>query len=226
MADSLLERIIIEPKQIADSSVIWLHGLGASGDDFSDIIPMLGLSNTHRIRFIFPHAPHQAVTINGGAHMPAWYDISHVELDKRQDAVGILQSESWLIDLIVHEQEQGIPANKIIIMGFSQGGAVAGHTALRYTESLAGLGILSSYLPLPGLLKEQKHVANAAIPIFIAHGTMDPVVPISAAHQSQALLTELGYQPIIKSYPMAHAVCAQECLDLGQWIQNSLIGAE
>lgn len=222
MGQSLLERIIIEPPQIANSSVIWLHGLGASGDDFSDVIPMLHLSRTHRTRFIFPHAPVQAVTINGGAHMPAWYDISHMDLEKRQDAKGIEESEKRLQDLIQQEKSLGIPVNKIIIMGFSQGGAVAVHTALRYVETLAGVGVLSSYLPVPQRVQAQRHTANLSIPIFIAHGTMDPVVSFSQAQRSQDALIKLGYEPVLKSYPMEHAICPQECQELGMWIQGCL----
>jgi len=218
----LLERIIIEPSQSADSSVIWLHGLGASGSDFSDVIPMLNLPKMHRTRFVFPEAPIQAVTINGGAHMPAWYDISHIDLEKRQDAKGIEKSEERLRDLILQEQTLGIPVNKIILMGFSQGGAVAIHTALRYMEPLAGVGVLSSYLPMPQRVEAQRHTANLSIPIFMAHGAIDPVVPFLQAQRSRDALIKLGYEPVLESYPMEHSICSEECQDLGRWLQACL----
>lgn len=217
---SLLERIIIEPSERAKRSVIWLHGLGASGDDFSDIIPLLHLSDGHAIRFIFPHAIEQPVTINGGMKMPAWYDIRAINLFQNQDSKGILQSEQYIQSLIAHEVEQGIPVEQIALMGFSQGGAIALHTALHHESVLAGVGALSAYLPMGEYLIKQKPRKNLGIPIFIAHGLYDPVVPYQAALKSYETLTQMGYEIETHRYEMAHMVCPQECQAIGRWLQD------
>lgn len=222
MAESLLERIIIEPKVPATSSVIWLHGLGASGDDFSDIIPLLRLPQDHRMRFIFPHAPIQPVTINGGMKMPAWYDIQKIDLLKSEDEAGLKRTEIRLHNLIAHEQQQGIASEQIVIMGFSQGGAVALYTGLRYPQRLAGVASLSGYLPMASTLEKEKRPENMNIPIWIAHGLVDPVVPYMQAMQSYTKLAELGYGPEQNAYGMAHMVCEEECLAIGRWLQKIL----
>lgn len=220
MQTSLLERIIIEPSDTAKHSVIWLHGLGASGDDFSDIVPLLHLPEGHAIRFVFPHAKEQPVTINGGMKMPAWYDIQSVDLFQNQDSKGILQSEQYIQSLITHEVEQGIPVEQIALMGFSQGGAIALHTALHHENSLAGVGVLSGYLPMADNLIKQKPSKHLEMPIFVAHGLFDPVVPYQAALKSYEPLTQMGYDIEMHRYEMAHMVCPQECQAIGGWLQN------
>lgn len=215
---NLLESIIIEPQVTATTSVIWLHGLGASGDDFVDAVPALGLEENHSIRFIFPHAKKMPVTINGGLVMPAWYDIAAIDLGTAQDEAGVKASQQEVIKLIEREKQLGIATNKIFLFGFSQGGAMALYTSLRYPEKLAGVVSLSGYLPLHENLSSERSEANKDLNIFMAHGTMDPIVPLFLGEGSKTILEELGYKPDWHSYPMMHAVCSEELITLGNWL--------
>ncbi|MGD9591040.1 MAG: alpha/beta hydrolase [Candidatus Berkiella sp.] len=216
------QAIIQEPSQKANACVIWLHGLGADGYDFEGITQELGLPLAHGVRFILPHAPTLPVTLNFGYVMPAWYDIIAIDMNAKEHEEGIRISQAILNDLIQDNINDGIPANRIILMGFSQGGALALHTALRYEKPLAGIGCLSGYLPLHRLLEKEKNPANQHIPIFMAHGLMDDIVPLKMANLSLTLLQEAGYQPAWHTYPMAHGVCHEELQDIGKWIMGIL----
>lgn len=222
MAAMLLPAEIIEPPTPADSCVIWLHGLGADGHDFVDAVPSLGLDGAHRIRFVFPHAPMMPITMNGGMVMPAWYDIGAIDLRTAQDEAGIKNSEQAIWALINDQIQKGIKSERIILAGFSQGGAVALHTALRYPKPLAGAIVLSSYLPLHDTLAKEKHGANEHLKIFMAHGFMDSVVSYWIGQQSCTHLQTAGFKVDWHSYPMAHTVSLSELHDIGAWIKNAL----
>lgn len=222
MVAALLPAEIIEPTKTADACVIWLHGLGADGHDFVDAVPSLGLDSSHQIRFIFPHAPMMPITMNGGMVMPAWYDIGAIDLRAAQDEAGIKNSEQAIWALINNQIQQGIKSERIILAGFSQGGAVALHTALRYSKPLAGAIVLSSYLPLQDLLVKEKHSANEKLKIFMAHGFMDSVVSYWIGQQSCTHLQTAGFAVDWHSYPMAHTVSLSELHDIGAWIKNAL----
>lgn len=212
------------PNDNAHTAVIWLHGLGADGNDFVPIVPELGLDDSHGVKFLFPNAPHQPVTLNGGMRMPAWYDIKGTDIADKQDREGIQASAEQIESLIAQQVADGIPASRIILAGFSQGGAVALHTALRHSEPLAGLMALSTYLPLHDSLAEEASPANRQIPIFMAHGTQDPMVPIDLGKTSRAHLEKAGYSVDWHEYPMAHEVCLPEVGDIGRWL-NARLGA-
>lgn len=222
MANALLDAEIIEPQNTADACVIWLHGLGADGHDFVDAVPSLGLPKDHRIRFIFPHAPVMPITMNAGMVMPAWYDIGAIDLRAAQDEVGIKKSEQAILALINDQLQKGIKSERIILAGFSQGGAMALHTALRYPQPLAGAIVLSAYLPLQDQLAEEKSEANAKLPLFMAHGFMDTVVSYWIGQQSCTHLQAAGFNVDWHSYPMAHTVILSELHDIGAWIKNAL----
>lgn len=202
----------------ATHSIIWLHGLGADGHDFEPIVNELELEKA--IRFIFPHAPSMPVTINNGMTMPAWYDIKLPQIDQQQDEQGIHRSQQSLLALIDREIDRGIPSENIIIAGFSQGGAVALHTALRYENKLAGIMGLSTYLPLSNSAESEIHSANKLTPIFLAHGLQDPVIAFSLAEQTKSQLDELGYAVDLHSYVMEHSVCVEEVNKISDWINN------
>jgi phospholipase/carboxylesterase len=206
----------------AEGAVIWLHGLGADGHDFEPIVPELGLPPTRRVRFVFPHAPVQPVTINGGLAMRAWYDITN---DGRQDAAGIRASQKQVEALIEREKTRGIACHRIVLAGFSQGGAIALHTGLRYPERLAGILALSTYLPLADTLAAEAHPANRDVPIFMAHGTQDPLIPLARARASRDALQALGYEVEWHEYPMPHSVCAPEIAEVGAWLGRVLAPA-
>ncbi len=216
------QALIQEPKQKADACVIWLHGLGADGHDFAGVTQELGLGPECRVRFIFPHAPQLPITLNFGYVMPAWYDITAIDMDAPQDEVGIRASQKVLNRLIEDNVNDDIPTNRIILMGFSQGGALAIYSALRYDKPLAGVGVLSGYLPLHGLLQKEKNPINMNIPIFMAHGILDMLVPMKLAELSLMTLQEAGYKPTWHTYPMEHSVCLPELQDIGKWIQELL----
>ena len=194
----LLRCVEIEPSAQATASVIWLHGLGASGHDFEPIVPELQLPADLAVRFIFPHAPQIPVTVNGGMVMPAWYDILAMDIDRKVDEAGVLASADAVDALIKQEIARGIPSERIIIAGFSQGGAVAYQAALRHPQPLAGLLTLSTYMAMPVTPSN----ANASLPVMICHGSMDPMVPEQLGQRAAATLTELGYSPQYKSYPI------------------------
>jgi phospholipase/carboxylesterase len=217
---ALLEALEIETGPSPRAAVIWLHGLGADGHDFEPIVPELGMPAAPAVRFVFPHAPLQPVAINRGAVMRAWYDVTG---DGRQDAEGIRASQVRVEALIARERARGIAARSIVLAGFSQGGAMALHTGLRHPERLAGILALSCYLPLPETLEGEASQANRDIPIFMAHGTQDPVIPLSWAMRSRDRLIALGYAVEWHEYPMPHSVCAEEIADVGRWLRTAFI---
>ncbi len=199
-------------------SIIWLHGLGADGHDFEPIVNELNL--TKAIRFIFPHAPDQPVTVNNGMTMPAWYDIKSAQIDAMQDEAGIRQSQKYILTLIEREIERGINSENIILAGFSQGGAIALHTALRYEKPLAGMMGLSTYLPIENTVEKEINDANRNTNIFLAHGKYDPVVPLQLASNTHAFLSKLNYTTELKQYEMEHGVCPEEIDDISNWINR------
>ena len=207
-----------EPTQPAVASVIWLHGLGADGHDFEPIVPELKLPADLPIRFVFPHAPVQPVTINGGMAMRAWYDILEANLGRRVDEAGVRESSALVAELIEREIARGIPANKIVLAGFSQGGAITLFLGLRYPERLAGLLALSTYLPCPETLPAERSVAMKDVPIFMAHGSFDPIVPLALAKDTERRLRELDYAPAFHEYPMPHSVCGPEVQDIRNFL--------
>lgn len=221
MNDYLLPAIELGPKD-ANASVIWLHGLGADGHDFEPIVSELNLSHQKNIRFIFPHAPQRPVTINNGTVMRAWYDIAANEIDAKQDETGIRESAKQIQALISREHERGVPSERIVLAGFSQGGAIALHTGLRYAHRLAGILALSTYLPLADSLSREAHTDNQDVPIFMAHGTQDPVVPFKLGEQSRDTLQAQGYKIEWRQYVMEHNVLPDEIEDIAAWF-NSVI---
>lgn len=212
----------LEKNYLADrdvkASVIWLHGLGADGNDFAPIVPQLNLSLDFGVRFIFPHAPAIPVTINSGYVMPAWYDIKQVDVDRHVDNEQLQESASRIHDLIDREIERGIQSTRIIVAGFSQGGAVSFEAALSYEQPLAGIMALSTYFATVGTIKI--NAIQQSIPILICHGEHDPVVSESLGKRSRASLEKLGFDPEYHSYPMEHSVCPQEIEDIGNWISR------
>ncbi len=205
-----------------DAAVIWLHGLGADGNDFAAIVPELDLSNCPPIRFVFPHAPTMPITINGGYVMPAWYDILNDALVKQEDEAGIRRSALALEALIAREVQRGIATERIVLAGFSQGCAMVLHVGLRHPSRLAGIIALSGYLPLAGQLAEQASAANRDTPIFMAHGTADPMVVLPRAEASRDALRTLGYAVQWHTYPMQHSVHPRELHDIGLFLQSVL----
>lgn len=216
------DAVLIEPKKSPTASVIWLHGLGADGHDFEAVVPELDLENARQVRFVFPHAPHRPVTINAGAVMRAWYDVVEADLERSPDESGVRASEQILKRYIEAEVSQGIPTQRIILAGFSQGGAIALHTALRYPRPLAGILALSTYLPLHQEVTQEAHLANRAIPIFMAHGSSDPMITLAQAENSRDFLRSLGYSIEWHTYPMPHAVIREEIRDIGDWFYRIL----
>ncbi len=219
---SVLPRVEIESAPDPTAAVIWLHGLGADGHDFAAVVPELDLQGCPAIRFVFPHAPSMPVTINGGYVMPAWYDILGARLAQRQDAAGIHRSAKAITALVEHEVARGIRHQNIVLAGFSQGGAMALHTGLRYPHTLAGVMALSAYLPLADTLAAEKHSANSRTPIFMAHGSMDPVVIPSRGESSRGMLVGLGYSVTWKIYQMEHSVHPTEIADISRFLRMAL----
>lgn len=208
----------------ADYTIIWLHGLGADGHDFEPIVPQLNLPATTKIRFVFPHAPSRPITINNGMVMPAWYDIASPQLDQIEDEAGIRRSLHYLEQLIQRETERGIKSENIILAGFSQGGAIALYTGLRYSQPLAGIIALSTYLPLAQTTSREASEANRQIPILLAHGSHDPIIPLRLAEGSRHYLEQLGYKPEWKIYFMEHSVCPDEIRDISRWLIQLIAG--
>lgn len=219
MTDAPLE---IETAAHPNASVIWLHGLGADGYDFEGVVPMLGLPPAAALRFVFPHAPVQPVTINGGMHMRAWYDIVGIGPEYPQDDAGIRVSEQRLGNWIEAEADRGVDASRVVLAGFSQGGAVALHTGLRYPQPLAGIIALSTYLPLAERLADEAHPANRSVPILMVHGEQDPVVPMVFAEASRRRLEQNGYAVQWQTYPMPHTICSDELALIGAWLRARL----
>lgn len=199
-------------------SIVWLHGLGADGHDFEPIVPELVAREWPSLRFVFPHAPVRPVTINNGMAMRAWYDIKGADIASRQDESGVRESVAQLDALIARETERGVPAERVFVAGFSQGGAIALAGGVRHAQALAGIVALSTYLPIAEKTAGERHAANAKLPIFMAHGSHDPVVPQPLGASSRDHLRSLGYAIDWHSYPMAHQVCAEEIADLRQWL--------
>ncbi len=212
----MLECVEIATGESPELAILWLHGLGADGHDFEPIVPELGLR--FPVRFVFPHAPVRPVTINGGMPMRAWYDILGFEPGAQEDAAGIRASAMAVTALVDREIERGMTSERIVLAGFSQGGAIALHTALREPRPLAGVLALSTYLPLASTLPAERHAANARVPIFMAHGTADPVLPLALAESSRRALEALGYAVEWHVYPMAHSVCLEEVGAIGAWL--------
>jgi phospholipase/carboxylesterase len=222
MTISTLDAIEIESSPNPTTSVIWLHGLGADGNDFVPIVRELDLRDCPPIRFVFPHAPTMPVTINGGYVMRAWYDILGTDLVRREDESGLRKSQAAVEQLITREKARGIPAERIVLAGFSQGCAMTLQTGLRYPEKLAGLLCLSGYLPLNEMVAAERHAANQHTPIFMAHGRGDPVIPIDRAEKSRDMLQAHGYEVEWHEYMMPHSVCAEEIDDIGVWLRRVL----
>lgn len=224
----LPEAIEVGPRDQADGSVIWLHGLGADGHDFEAMVPQLYLPASLKLRFIFPHAPIRPVTINGGMEMRAWYDILSLERSGPVDEEGIRESAAMLVGLIEREHERGVPYANIVVAGFSQGGAIASHCALRFPESLGGLMALSTYLPLRSSVQAEVVDAESAQPkslrIFMAHGTSDPMLPMRLGESSRDAMQAIGYSVEWFEYPMEHAICPQEISDISVWLQGCFSG--
>ena len=216
----MLDCEVSEPEGMADAAVIWLHGLGASGHDFVPVVPHLGLPDNHGVRFVFPHAPEIPVTINGGMVMPAWYDILAMSIEREIDIEQIESSSVAVRELIQRELDAGIASERIVIAGFSQGGAVAYHTALSYPKPLAGLIALSTYFATAR--EVILSAANKALPIHIFHGTKDPMVPETLGHTASQILQSMGFAPEYRSYPMQHEVCMEEIEDIGRSLKHWL----
>lgn len=222
MTSDLLDTIELESAPEPTVAVIWMHGLGADGNDFVPIVKELNLKGCPGIRFVFPHAATMPVTINGGYVMRAWYDILGTDIAKREDEAGLRVSQARIEQLIEREKARGIPAHRIILAGFSQGCAMALQVGLRHPENLAGLLCLSGYVPLRDVIAEERHGANQQTPIYMAHGRADPVIPLQRAEQSRDLLLELGYQVEWHEYMMQHSVCEEEINDVSAWLQGVL----
>lgn len=219
----LLDCIELETAPNPTHAVIWLHGLGADGNDFAPIVPELGLPNTPAIRFVFPHAPVRPVSINSGMPMRAWYDIIHADLVRREDEQGLRESQELVQALIARENERGIPAGNIVLAGFSQGCAMTLQVGPRLDQKLAGMIGLSGYMPLAAQFNTERHSANQDTPIFLAHGTQDPVVELTRGQATRQQLQELGYSVTWKTYPMPHSVCAEEIDDIAQFLRQVLV---
>jgi len=219
--DKLLERIELETGAAPRATVIWLHGLGADGHDFEAIVPELHLPESLPVRFIFPHAPMRPVTINMGMRMRAWYDILEMG-GGREDSDGLRESQGALQALIAAERARGIEPRRIVLAGFSQGGAIVLQTGLRHEERLGGILALSTYLPLAGMVEAERHSANRDLPIFMAHGSQDPMIAIGRAQRSREMLEGLGYPVEWHEYRMPHSVCPEEISDISDWLVKIL----
>ena len=222
MADQLLDAIEIETAPAPTAAVIWMHGLGADGHDFEPIVPELGLGRRPAVRFVFPHAPLRPVTINQGHVMRAWYDVRALAGVRREDEAGVRQSARQVEALIARERQRGVPAERLVLAGFSQGGAVALHTGLRHAERLAGVMALSCYLPLASAVETEAAPANRAAPIFWAHGVHDPMIPLAMAEQSRDHLAALGYAIEWHQYAIPHSVSAEEIAEIARWLGRVL----
>jgi len=222
MNNPALDSIQIETAPNPTASVIWLHGLGADGNDFVPIVRELDLSGCPAIRFVFPHAPTIPVTINNGYVMRAWYDILGTDIARREDEAGLRKSQALVEQLIAREKARGIAADHIVLAGFSQGCAMTLQTGLRHPEKLAGLLCLSGYLPIHATVQDERHNANHDTPIFLAHGRGDNVIPIDRAEKSRDMLQALGYKVEWHEYMMPHSVCEEEIEDIGAWLKHVL----
>lgn len=225
MIEPVLDNVELESTPNPSFSIIWMHGLGADANDFVPIVKELDLRGCPGIRFVFPNAPTMPVTINGGYVMRAWYDILGTDIAKREDEAGLRESQGLINQLIAREVARGIPTQRILLAGFSQGCAMALQTGLRYPEKLGGLLCLSGYVPLNDKIADERHAANQATPIFLVHGRADPVIPIQRAEQSRDLLKSLAYQVEWHEYMMQHSVCEEEITDISVWLKKVLLAA-
>lgn len=222
MTENALTGIISNPRSKHRATVIWLHGLGASGHDFEPIVPELEIQDQLGIRFVFPHAPEQPVTINGGYVMRSWYDIREMDLMRRADEAGIRASQALVDQLLRQEMQLGIPASRMVLAGFSQGGLIALEAGLRFESSLAGVMALSTYLPLRQTFPAAAVSGNGGVPIFYGHGDMDPVIPIEQAESSRRFLEQAGYAVEWHAYQMEHSVSMQEIRHIRDWLSRVL----
>jgi phospholipase/carboxylesterase len=222
MTDDLLDVLEVQTAPSPTAAVVWMHGLGADGHDFVDIVPLLRLPESLAVRFVFPHAPMQPVTINGGMVMRAWYDIRPEAGARREDEIGIRESQNHVEALIAREKARGVSPGRLVLAGFSQGGAMALQTGLRHPERLAGIMALSCYLPLADHVASETSPANRDVPIFMAHGTGDPLIPLARARRGYEILDGLGYRVEWHEYPMPHSVCDNEIRDIGGWLARIL----
>jgi phospholipase/carboxylesterase len=218
----VLETLELETGPRPTAAVIWLHGLGADGYDFEPIVPELDLPAAPAVRFVFPHAPMRPITINGGAVMRGWYDVMSLEGARREDDAGVRASQASVEELIAREMARGVPAARLVLAGFSQGGAIALQTGLRHPERLAGIMALSTYLPLAATLAAEASAANRDVPIFMAHGRDDSLIPIERATVSREALRAAGYKIEWHDYAMEHAVCREEIEDVAAWLRRVL----
>lgn len=219
---TVLDSIEINTSANPELAVIWMHGLGDSGEGWAPIVNELDLAGLPGIRFVFPHANMMPVTINGGYTMRSWYDIVHTDLGRQEDEKGLRESQVLVEALIAREIARGIPPSRIVLGGFSQGCAMTLQAGLRYPEKLAGLMCLSGYVPMADKVAAERSAANQDTPIFMVHGTMDPVIPISRAIASRDLLAQLGYQVEWHDYPMQHSACAEEVQHISAWLKKVL----
>ena len=222
----LLEAIEIETAPGPSASVIWMHGLGADGNDFVPILPELRLPETMPTRFIFPHAPMRPVTINLGMVMRAWFDVYNLGGSRGEDEAGVKASQARVEALIAREKSRGIVASRIVLAGFSQGGVMALHTGLRHPDRLAGLMALSCFMPLSDTLAAEASPANRDVPILMAHGTQDDLIHVERALQSRDILLGLGYPVTWHEYPMPHSVCVEEIGEIAKWLRGVLGAGE
>lgn len=221
-ASKPLETVIVETGHSPTYSIIWMHGLGADGHDFEPLVPELALSGMPAMRFVFPHAPVRPVTINNGYQMRAWYDIIAIDRRAREDGAGIAASAAQIGALIRAENARGVATNRIVLAGFSQGGAMALHIATRHPEKFAGVIALSCYLPLAREFATDRSAANFTTPFHVAHGTQDPVVPIALGEESRRILEGTGFRVEWHAYPMPHSVCEQEVADIRGYLARVL----
>ncbi len=217
-----LPAIEIETKPKPSHAVIWLHGLGADGNDFVPVVKQMKLPPLG-IRFVFPHAPMRPVTINGGFVMRAWYDIAYQELAFKEDERGLRDSQKLIEDLIARENKRGIPSSRIVLAGFSQGGVITLQAGLRQPKRLAGLMALSAYLPMSPMVEVERNAASNSVPIFMGHGIADDIVPLALAKMSRDTLIKLGYEVEWHQYQMLHSVCPEELADIGTWLKRVLL---
>lgn len=217
-----LDAIELETGDNPDAVVIWLHGLGADGSDFAPIVPQLKLLDNLAVRFIFPHAPVRPITINQGYQMPGWYDIASLSIIEHEDVDGIVESSTAIRQLCELQEERGIDSRRIVLAGFSQGGAIALHCGLHYPRPVGGIMALSTYLPQCAALDTPDTAVNRATPVFMAHGLQDDVVAPQYGKQSYEQLQAAGYRVSWHEYPMTHSVCIEEIQDISEWLHNCL----
>jgi phospholipase/carboxylesterase len=222
MSSVRFETVEVDPPTPAAAAVVLLHGLGADGHDFETLVDEIRLPSSSAVRWVFPHAPVRPVTLNGGQRMRAWYDVTSLDWRGPEDEAGLRASAAGVRELVEREQERGVPPQRVVLAGFSQGGALALYTALREPVRLAGVIALSSYLPLASKLAQEAHPANAAVAIFMAHGSYDPVIPQVFGERSRDVLRAGGHDVEWHSYPVPHTVCAEEIRDLREWLVRTV----